>query len=51
MDMLVEYSLLHLCSSVYQCSTENQVLTGTLWVQLEMTVSPERQQEAHAKVF
>ena len=50
MDILVKYLLLHLRSSVYQPSTEYQVLTGDLWVQLEIAAFPERQREAHGRM-
>lgn len=43
MDMLVKYWLLHLRSSIYQPSTENQVLTDDLCVQLEIAAFPENQ--------
>lgn len=51
MDMLVKYSLLRLCSSIYQPSVKKQVSTGGLCVQLEIAALPERQGEAHGRMF
>lgn len=50
MVVLVTYLLLHLCSSIYQSSTENQILTGDLCVQLEIAAFPKNQQGAHGRI-